>query len=44
MMYIIDCDVDKLDAVFINLIVNSIQAMHEGGKIEINISMKKIIW
>jgi signal transduction histidine kinase len=37
----IDCDADKLDAVFINLIVNSIQAMHEGGKIEINISAKE---
>jgi len=37
----IDCDADKLDAVFINLIVNSIQAMHEGGKIEINISEKE---
>ena len=35
-----DCDVDKLDAVFINLIVNSIQAMHEGGKIEIKIDEK----
>ena len=37
----IDCDADKLDAVFINLIVNSIQAMHEGGKIEINIYEKE---
>jgi len=36
----IDCDADKLDAVFINLIVNSIQAMHEGGKIEIKINEK----
>ncbi len=35
---IVDCDVIKLDAVFINLIVNSIQAMHEGGKINIKIS------
>jgi len=34
----IDCDEEKLDAVFINLIVNSIQAMHDGGKIEIKIS------
>jgi signal transduction histidine kinase len=34
----IDCDVDKIDAVFINLIVNSIQAMPDGGKIEIKIS------
>jgi signal transduction histidine kinase len=33
----INCDEDKLDAVFINLLVNSIQAMHEGGKIEIKI-------
>jgi signal transduction histidine kinase len=37
----IDCDADKLDAVFINLIVNSIQAMHEGGKIEINVYEKE---
>ena len=36
----LDCDQVKLDAVFINLIVNSIQAMHKGGKIEINISDK----
>jgi len=34
----IDCDVVKLDAVFINLIVNSIQAMYDGGKINIEIS------
>jgi signal transduction histidine kinase len=34
----IDCDAIKLDAVFINLIINSIQAMHNGGKIEIKIS------
>ncbi|MBT8243172.1 MAG: GHKL domain-containing protein [Nitrosopumilus sp.] len=34
----IDCDHEKLDAVFINLIINSIQAMHDGGKIEIKIS------
>lgn len=34
----IDCDAIKLDAVFINLIVNSIQAMHDGGKIEIKIN------
>jgi signal transduction histidine kinase len=34
----IDCDVVKLDAVFINLIVNSVQEMHQGGKIEIKIS------
>jgi signal transduction histidine kinase len=33
----INCDEDKLDAAFINLLVNSIQAMHEGGKIEIKI-------
>jgi len=32
------CDVVKLDAVFINLIVNSVQEMHRGGKIEIKIS------
>jgi len=37
----IDCDADKLDAVFINLIINSIQAMHEGGKIEINMYEKE---
>ena len=36
----INCDEDKLDAVFINLLVNSIQAMHEGGKIEIKIDEK----
>lgn len=36
----INCDTLKLDAVFINLIVNSIQAMHDGGKIEIKISDK----
>ncbi|QLH04040.1 two-component sensor histidine kinase [Nitrosopumilus oxyclinae] len=34
----VDCDIVKLDAVFINLIVNSIQAMPNGGKIEIKIS------
>ena len=34
----ISCDVVKLDAVFINLIVNSVQEMHQGGKIEIKIS------
>jgi len=33
----IDCDTVKIDAVFINLIVNSIQAMHNGGKIEVKI-------
>ena len=33
----INCDVIKLDAVFINLVVNSIQAMSDGGKIEIKI-------
>jgi len=36
----VDCDTVKLDAVFINLIVNSIQAMHDGGKIEIKISVQ----
>jgi len=36
----IDCDPIKLDAVFINLIINSIQAMHEGGKIDIKIDEK----
>jgi len=34
----INCDTDKLDAVFINLLVNSIQALPEGGKIEIKIN------
>lgn len=34
----IDCDQEKFDAVFINLIINSIQAMHEGGKIDIKIT------
>jgi signal transduction histidine kinase len=36
----INCDQIKLDAVFINLIVNSIQAMDNGGKIEIKIYEK----
>ena len=36
----IDCDAIKLDAVFINLIVNSIQSMHDGGKIHINLFEK----
>ena len=36
----IECDPIKLDAVFINLVVNSIQALHEGGTIEIKISEK----
>ena len=36
----IDCDAIKLDAVFINLIVNSIQSMHDGGKINIKLSEK----
>ena len=34
----VDCDSVKLDAVFINLIINSIQAMNKGGNIEIKIS------
>ena len=34
----IDCDTIKLDAVFINLIVNSIQELSKGGEIEIKIS------
>ena len=34
---LVDCDSVKLDAVFINLIVNSIQAMPEGGNLEIKI-------
>ena len=36
----VDCDSIKLDAVFINLIINSIQAIPNGGKIEIKISEK----
>ena len=36
----IDCDAVKLDAVFINLIINSIQAMQDGGTIGIKISEK----
>ncbi len=35
-----NCDAEKMDAVFINLIVNSIQAMHKGVKIEILINEK----
>ena len=33
----INCDAVKFDAVFINLVVNSIQAMNNGGEIEIKI-------
>ena len=36
----VDCDVVKLEAVFINLVVNAIQEMSEGGKIDIKISEK----
>jgi signal transduction histidine kinase len=36
----INCDIVKLDAVFINLIVNAIQELNHGGKIEIKISEK----
>ena len=36
----INCDPVKIDAVFINLIVNSIQALSEGGIIEIKIDKK----
>ncbi|AFS81897.1 sensor histidine kinase [Candidatus Nitrosopumilus sediminis] len=36
----VDCDVIKLDAVFINLIVNAIQELPQGGKITIQISEK----
>ncbi|QUC64357.1 HAMP domain-containing histidine kinase [Nitrosopumilus sp. K4] len=36
----IDCDLIKMDAVFINLIINSIQAMDNGGDIQIKISQK----
>lgn len=35
------CDPIKIDAVFINLIVNAIQAMPDGGNIAINVSEKK---
>jgi signal transduction histidine kinase len=34
---IVQCDSVKIDAVFINLIVNAIQAMNQGGTLEINI-------
>jgi signal transduction histidine kinase len=34
---IVDCDSVKLDAVFINLIINAIQAMPQGGTIQIQI-------
>ena len=34
----VNCDLVKMDAVFINLIVNSIQAMDQGGIIEIKIT------
>ena len=34
---IVSCDLVKIDAVFINLIVNAIQAMPQGGTIEIKI-------
>ena len=37
----IDCDIVKLEAVFINLIVNAIQEMSDGGKINITISETK---
>jgi signal transduction histidine kinase len=33
----VNCDLMKMDAVFVNLIVNSIQAMNNGGTIEIKI-------
>ncbi len=36
----VNCDAIKLDAVFINLIVNSIQELNQGGKITIEISEK----
>ncbi|MEK6980405.1 MAG: HAMP domain-containing sensor histidine kinase [Thermoproteota archaeon] len=34
---VVNCDLVKIDAVFINLIVNAIQAMPQGGTIEIKI-------
>ena len=36
----INCDPVKLDAVFLNLLVNAIQAISDGGKIEVKISQK----
>ena len=39
--YKINCDSTKLDAVFINLIINAIQAMPNGGKITIRIKPSK---
>ena len=36
----INCDPVKLDAVFLNLLVNAIQAIPDGGKIEVKISQK----
>ncbi len=38
----ITCDPVKLDAVFLNLLVNAIQALDNDGKIEIKISEKII--
>lgn len=38
---IIDCDKDKIEVVFANLILNSIQAMENKGKIIVRISEKK---
>lgn len=36
----LECDPVKLDAVFINLVVNAIQALPEGGKIDIKMQEK----
>jgi signal transduction histidine kinase len=36
----INCDIRKMEAVFSNIITNSIQAMGEDGEIEINVSSK----
>ncbi|AFS80067.1 histidine kinase [Candidatus Nitrosopumilus koreensis AR1] len=36
----IKCDPVKLDAVFLNLLVNAIQALPDGGEIEVKISQK----
>ena len=42
-MFSIDCDVVKLEAVFINLVVNAIQEMSDGGKVDITLYLKQKI-